>query len=546
MLREQYDYVVAGAGSAGCAVAARLSENGKYTVCLLEAGAPDNHFWVHMPLGVGKMLTNPKYVWQYMTAAEQHLAGRSDYWPRGRMLGGSSSLNGMVFVRGEPKRYDGWRDQGNPGWGWSDMLPFFRKLENRIAPEGSVLSPLRAQGGPITCTDTTQRDVVSAAWIKACEQWGVPFNPDYNAESAEGVGYMQFSIRNGRRNSTAVGYLAPAKQRDNLHIITGASVERLMLEGKKATGVQVRIDGVLKTVRAAREVILSAGPIISPKILELSGIGDPAVLAAAGVPVAHALPGVGNNLQDHLQSRINYRVNQPVTVNDLMNHRWRGALEMLKYLTTRKGLMATSSANAIALLRSHPSEAIADIKIQLTLYSAPTRYIRNTDSNASAADPFSGVGFGQIQLYPESRGAIHIASNDPDQQSVMFANYLDHPKDQEVTLRSMNIMREVAKQAALTPYIVSETLPGAACSTDEQMLDYVRQTGATSWHPMGSCRMGTGANDVVDERLRVRGIEGLRVIDSSIMPDFTSSNINIPTIAIGEKGAAMVLEDAQH
>lgn len=545
MLRNQYDYVVVGAGTAGCAVAARLSENGKYTVCLLEAGTDDKHFWVNMPLGVGKMLTNPKYVWQYMTAAEQHLAGRSDYWPRGRMLGGSSSVNGMVFVRGEPKRYDGWRDQGNPGWGWSDMLPFFRKLEDRIAPQGVALSPMRARGGPIACSDTTQRDVVSAAWIKACEQSGIPFNPDYNAESAAGVGYMQFSIRNGRRCSAAAGYLAPARGRDNLHIVTGAAVERLMLEGRNAIGVQVRIDGLPKCVRAAREVILSAGPIISPKILELSGIGDPAVLSAAGVAVAHALPGVGNNLQDHLQSRINYRVNKAVTVNDLMNNKWRGAIEMLKYLATRKGLMATSSANAIALLKSHPNETMADIKIQLTLYSAPTRYIQS-QSNQSAADPFSGVGFGQIQLYPESRGAIHIASNDPQVQSVMFANYLAHPKDQEVTLRSMNIMREVAKMAALQPYIVSETLPGAACTTDEQMMDYVRKTGSTSWHPMGSCRMGTGPNDVVDARLRVRGIGRLRVIDSSIMPDFTSSNINIPTIAIGEKGAAMVLEDTSN
>lgn len=543
MLREKYDYIVAGAGSAGCAVAARLSENGKYSVCLLEAGGEDSSFWVHMPLGVGKMLTNPSYVWQYMTSAEQHLAERSDYWPRGRMLGGSSSVNGMVFVRGEPRRYDGWRDQGNPGWGWSDMLPFFRKLENRIAPEGSVRSPLRASGGPITCTDTTQRDVVSAAWIEACQQWGIPYNPDYNAESAEGVSYMQFSIRDGKRCSAAVGYLAPARNRDNLHIVTGASVERLILDGHSASGVQVRINGELKSIRAAQEVILSAGPIITPKILEHSGIGDPAVLSAAGVPVAHALPGVGNNLQDHLQSRINYRINQAVTVNDLMNSRWRGALEILKYLSTRKGLMATSSANAIALIKSHPSEPMADIKIQLTLYSAPTRYIRNTGSSASVADPFSGVGFGQIQLYPESRGATHIISNDPAAQSIMYANYLDHPKDREVTLRSMNIMREVAKQAALVPYIVSETLPGPDCLTDEQMLDYVRQTGSTSWHPMGSCRMGTGSNDVVDERLRVRGIAKLRVIDSSIMPDFTSSNINIPTIAIGEKGAAMVLED---
>jgi choline dehydrogenase len=545
---ETYDYIVVGAGSAGCAVAARLSEDGHYRVLLVEAGGRDKHVLMKLPLGVGKMLTDPRFVWQYWTTKQQDMAGQPIYWPRGRALGGSSSVNGMVYVRGDARRYDGWAAQGNEGWAWNDCLPYFQKLEDCLLPgtDGTLRDTGgRARGGPIACSETTQRDEVSKAYIDACQQWGAPFNADYNGASCDGVGWMQFSIRNGLRCSTAVGYLRPAAKRANLRVMTEASVDQLLFDGKRATGVRVRTAEGLHEFKARREVILSAGPIVTPKLLELSGVGNGELLSRLGIPVVHDLPGVGENLQDHLQTRINYRINRPVTVNDLMNNPLRGAAALLKWLLTRRGLLSTSSANCIAQLHSAPDEPIPDIKVQLTLYSAKDRYANKMDDkNSSNHDPFSGIGFGQIQLYPESRGSVHIQSSNPSEDPAMDPNYLGHPRDVEVTMRAMRIMREIASQPALAPYIVEESLPGAACATDSDMLAYVKASGQTSWHPMGSCRMGNGELDVVDARLRVRGLQGLRVIDSSIMPDFTASNINIPTIMIGEKGAAMVRADA--
>lgn len=540
-MNREFDYIVAGAGSSGCVVANRLSENGKYTVALLEPGNSDNKFWVNMPLGVGQMLTNPYYAWQYHTEPETSLKGQSIYWPRGRMLGGSSSLNGMIYVRGEPKRYDEWAEMGNTGWGWSDMLPYFKKLED--APD-STDPAIRGRGGPITSSYGTYRDPLSKAFIEAAQGNGIPFNEDYNGARADGVGWIQFNIRNGRRWSAARGYIDPINgKRDNFTLMMGASVDRVLFEGNRAVGVEIFENGQSATLKARREVILSAGPIISPKILELSGVGDPEILKQHGIKTRHALPGVGEHLQDHLQTRLNYRINQPLTVNDLLNNKARGGFELLRYLVTRKGLMATPSATVHAMTKSHDAAPYADLKLQLTMYSAEDRYLDETKGGA-LTDPFSGIGLGQFHIYPESRGSLHIKSADPRENPAMVANYFSAQGDAESALVSMRKMRDIAAHPAMAKFIEAETLPGVNVDSDEELIAYMKETGQTSWHPIGTCRMGTGPADVVDPTLKVHGLEGLRVVDSSIMPTMPATNTNIPSIAIGEKGSDLILADA--
>lgn len=532
-----FDYIIVGAGSAGCVLANRLSENGKYTVALVEAGGSDKHFWVNTPLGVGQILQNPRFAWDYWTNSEASLKGQKVYWPRGRVLGGSSSINGMIFVRGEPRRYDEWRDAGNAGWGFDDLLPYFKKLED--APKGT--GAMRGKGGPVTCSYGTYRDPVSHSFIDAAEGIGIPKNEDYNAERADGVGWLQFSIRNGQRCSTAKAYLHPVTGRSNLTVMTGTPCERVTFDGTRATGIVVGGDGGRRTLTANREVILSAGPIISPKILELSGVGDPEVLGRHGIEVLHKLPGVGENLVDHLHTRFNYKINKAVTVNDMMSNKLRGAFGLLKYLVTRKGLMAIPSVTAHAMTKSHDAAPYADLKLQIAMYSAKDRYL--DDSNGPPTDAFSGIGLGQFHIYPSSRGSVHIQSADPAQYPEMNANYFSAQGDAEAALAGMRKLREIAKHPAMAQHLVEETEPGLNVDSDAEIIEFMKATGQTSWHPISTCRMGDGPMDVVDARLRVHGLQGLRVIDSSIMPTMPATNTNVPTIAIGEKGADLVLAD---
>ncbi|MDU8929123.1 GMC family oxidoreductase N-terminal domain-containing protein [Alisedimentitalea sp. MJ-SS2] len=533
-----FDYIVVGAGSAGCVLANRLSENGKYTVALIEAGGSDKHFWVNMPLGVGQLLQNPRFAWDYWTNPENALKGQNIYWPRGRVLGGSSSINGMIFVRGEPKRYDEWREAGNEGWGYDDLLPYFKKLED--APEST--GKRRGHGGPVTCSHGTYRDPVSHSFIEAAQGVGIPYNKDYNDERADGVGWLQFSIRKGRRCSTAKAYLHPVMGRPNLTVMTGTPCERVTFDGTRATGVVVGGDGGQRTLSARREVILSAGPIISPKILELSGVGSPDLLGKHGINVLHALPGVGENLVDHLHTRFNYKINKKVTVNDLMSNKLRGAFTLLKYLVKRQGLMAIPSVTAHAMTKSHDAAPYADLKLQIAMYSAKDRYL---DSDGGPpTDPFSGIGLGQFHIYPESRGSVHVKSADPAEYPEMNANYFSAQGDAEAAVKGMRKLREIARHPAMAAHIIDEVEPGFDMDSDDEIIDFMKQTGQTSWHPISTCRMGSGQMDVVDARLRVHGLQGLRVIDSSIMPTMPATNTNIPTIAIGEKGADLVLADA--
>lgn len=534
---ETFDFIVVGAGSSGAALAARLSESGAYSVLLLEAGGKDNHHWVHIPIGVGRLLTNPKFVWGFNTEPEPELHDQPVYWPRGKLLGGSSSVNGMIFVRGAPHKYDEWRDGNEPGWGYEELLPYFRKIEDR--PESD--DPDRGQGGPIRVSSGNYQDPLSGAFREACVQAGAKPNDDYNL-NYDGVGWLQYSTRNGRRNSTALGYLKPARGRRNLKVETHAEAERVVFEGRRAVGLRYNVKGQAREARARCEVILSAGPINSPKLLELSGIGQAALLREHGINVRHDLPGVGENLTDHLQTRITYETNLKVTINDLLGSRLKGAMAMARYLVKRDGLMSISSATVHAIMRSDPAMTSPDLKLQIMLVSGKDRYARN---KTIGTDPFSGFNIGVFPIYPKSRGSTHIRSAAPSDLPVIHANYLSDADDRAATLQGLKLIRKVAAQPAITPHIVREVRPGPEVTDDHGLLEYARQSGQTSWHPISSCRMGRGDLDVVDHDLKVYGTEGLRVIDSSIMPNMPTSNTNAAAIVIGEKGADLLLAAAK-
>lgn len=528
------DYIVVGAGSAGCVLASRLSENGKYTVCLIEAGPRDRNLWIHIPIGYGKTMFHKTLNWGFHTDPDVNMLGRRIYWPRGRTLGGCSSINGLIYIRGQREDYDRWESLGNPGWGWDACLPYFRKLEANDLDEG----PTRGTQGPLNATSIRTAHPLVEALIRAGGELGLERRRDFNEGDNEGVGYYQLTTRKGKRCSTAVAYLDPARGRTNLRIETDAQVTRLILEGARARGVAYRKHGQDFTLRAAREVIVSAGAIQSPQLLQLSGIGPADLLGGHGIAVVKDLPGVGANLQDHLQVRLIYEVARPITTNDQLRTLWGKAGIGLQWLFFRGGPLAIGINQGAAFCRVLPDSRTADTQLHFGTLSA--------DTAGGAVHEFSGCTYSMCQLRPESRGSIRIRSADPLMPPAILSNYLDSDRDRRAAIAGVKYARRLAATAPLGGLMKREFRPGDEVRDDDEILHFCREYGATIFHPVGTARMGPAADReaVVDARLRVHGVDGLRIVDASVMPTLVSGNTNVPTVMIAERASDFILEDA--
>ena len=530
---EDYDYIVVGAGSAGCVLANRISADPANRVLLLEAGGKDRNPWIHIPVGYFKTMHNPKTDWCYVTEPDPGLNGRSIKWPRGKVLGGSSSINGLLYLRGQAQDYDHWRQLGNEGWSFEDVLPYFKRSEDQERGGDAY----HGIGGPLKVSNMRISREICDAFIKAAEEVGIPPTDDFNGPRQEGAGYFQLTAHKGLRCSTAKGYLRPALRRPNLDVRTRALVQRLVLDGRRATGVAFSVDGQAIEVRARKEVILSAGAIGSAQILQLSGIADGALLQRFGIPAVHDLPGVGRNLQDHLQIRAMYRTKRPITLNDELNNPFRKMLIGIEYILFRTGPMSMGASQVGVFARTRPELETPDIQFHVQPLSA--------DSPGEGLHRFSAFTSSICQLRPESRGRIELSSPDPRAYPALHPNYLATMTDQQVVVAAMKLSRRIARTPTLAPYIKEEIHPGPEVQSDEQLLDHARDIGQTIYHPVGTCKMGSDPEAVVDSRLRVHGIEGLRVADASIMPTIVSGNTNAPAIMIGEKASDMILADAR-
>lgn len=526
---ETYDYIVVGAGSAGAAVAHRLSADPKHRVLLLEAGKAGNP-WSRIPIGYAKLIDNPAANWLYSSEPEPATNGRRLPAPRGKLLGGSSAINGLVFVRGQARDYDGWAQLGNRGWSYDDVLPFFKRLESYDGGDDEF----RGRDGPLRVTDPDETGPLYDALIAAAGQVGIPHNPDYNGARQDGIAMSQATIAGGRRMSTARCYLDPIRHRRNLTVATNALTERVLLDGKRCVGVAFRQDGVRREARATRAVTISGGSFNSPQLLELSGIGAPERLKEVGIDVRHALPGVGENLRDHYAPRTRWAIGaRNVTYNDLGSGLGL-ARQAMRYVFQRKGMMGIPAAPIRAFVRSReglegPDSLLGWVPM---LYEPGYKLSKQ-----------SGVTCYAHPMRPESKGSIHVASPDATAAPQIRFNFLSNPLDVEVTLAAVRIVRAVMTAPAMAALDVSEVGPGPDRTSDAALLDWVKDVAETTYHPVGTCKMGQDAMAVVDERLRVRGIDGLRIADASIMPSLISGNTNAPSIMIGEKAAAMLLED---
>jgi choline dehydrogenase len=532
-----YDYIVVGGGSAGCVLAARLSEDPRLSVLLVEAGPADRNPWLHVPSGFFKTINNPRYDWRYETEPEPALNGRRIAWPRGRVLGGSSAINGLIYIRGQADDFNDWAQRGNPGWSWADVLPAFRSVEAQGRGESEFHG---AQGGLGVEDPSVDLELVSR-FVEAGTQAGLPLNPDFNGASQEGVGRFQLTTRKGRRSSSARAFLGPAMRRPNLRILTGISVERLELDGRHVRGILCRRGNDRLRLRCRREIVLTAGSIGSTQILQLSGIGDPARLTAAGVAPLHALSGVGRHLQDHLQSRLMLRLNLPISLNDLTRGPWRKLLIGMNYVFRRRGVLSFGASLAGGFGRTPLASDRPDVQFHFQPLSL--------DSYDGGLHPFPGATISACQLRPESEGTIFIASPDPSAHPEIRPNYLATELDRQTMIEGFRLARRIAAAPALAEVVAGEHRPGHDVRGDDEILDYIRATGSSIYHPSGTCRMGPdpdrgpGGGDVVDARLKVHGLAGLRIADCSIMPRLISGNTNAAAIMIGERAAAIIRED---
>ena len=512
MRNSQVDYVIVGAGSAGCVLANRLTANGRHRVLLLEAGARDRSLWIHLPIGYGKTMFHPVYNWGFYTDPEPGMNGRRIYWPRGRGLGGSSSINGLIYVRGQPQDYDAWAAQGNAGWSWKEVEPYFRRSQMSVSQIG-------------------EKHELIEAIIGAANELGIPRAADFNGLNQEGVGYYELFTRNGWRSSSATAYLRAAERRANLRVETGAHVTKILFDGARAVGVRYRQNREEFDCQAG-EVILSAGTLQSPQLLQLSGIGPATFLSSMGIPVVRDLPGVGGNLQDHLQIRVMYKCTRPITTNDDLAS-WWGKLRIgAKWLFTRKGPLAIGINQGGLFTRALPESATPDVQFHFATLSA--------ELAGATPHPWPGFTMSVCQLRPASRGTVRIRSTDAFEPPSMQPNYLSSELDRRCAVAGIRLARALASTRSLKPYVAEEYRPGPKATTDDDLLEFARNYGATIFHPSGSCKMGNDPMAVVDAQLRVRGMEALRVVDCSIMPTLVSGNTHAAAVMIAEKASDLI------